>query len=59
MVKFPKGNNAIKDVCGVMVFVLCTSSDDTLASFKKISQRVSELLSGHDFNGKIFKLVIP
>ena len=35
-----------------MVFDLCTSY---LFKVVKISQRVSELLNGHDFHTKIFK----
>ena len=30
MVKFSKGHNSVKNVDGVIVLVLCTSSDDTL-----------------------------
>ena len=40
-----KGHNSVKTVNGVMVLDLCTSSDNALY-FKKISQRVSELLRG-------------
>ena len=42
-----------------MIFILCTSSDNArtmfIPSLVKISRRVSELLSGHDFHIKIFK----
>ena len=33
-VKFSKGNNSVNNVCGVMVSVLCTSSDDPLYLYK-------------------------
>ena len=49
----------MKNVGGVMVLVLCTLSDNALyifvPSFVKISQRVWELLCGHDFHCEIFK----
>ena len=32
--KFSKGNNSIKNVGGVMVLVLCISSDDALYLYK-------------------------
>ena len=32
--KFPKGNNSIKDVGGVMVLDICTLSDDVLYLYK-------------------------
>ena len=41
--KLSKGRNSIKNVCGVKVFVLCTSSDDAIhfvPSFMKISHRI-------------------
>ena len=46
-----KTHNSIKTVDGVMILNLCTSSDNALylylfSSFKKISLRVSKLLSG-------------
>ena len=46
-----------------MVLVLCTLSDDALIfvqSFMKVSKRVSELLSGYDFQYSNFQRgVIP
>ena len=38
-----------------MVLVLCMSFDYICTKVVKISQRVLELLSGHDFHGEIFK----
>ena len=48
---FSKGHNSVKSVGRVMVLVLCISSDQALYlySFLKISKRVSEVLSGQDF----------
>ena len=52
ILKFTQGHNSINNVGGVTVLnVFCTSSDHILyflQSFKKISHRVSELLSGHN-----------
>ena len=56
--KFSKGNNSIKNVDGVMVLVLCTKPYGPfifLPRYMKISQRVSKLLSGHDFQTEIFQ----
>ena len=34
ILKFSKGHNSIKHVDGVMVLVLCTSSDDTIYMYQ-------------------------
>ena len=51
LLKFSRGHNSVKNVGGVTILVLCTSPEYIIfvTSFMKISQRVSELLSGHDF----------
>ena len=55
--KYSKGQNSIKKVDGIMVLVLCTSSDHALYlfSFMKISQRVSQILSRHNFQYSNFQ----
>ena len=42
-----KGHNSVKTVGRVMVLVLCILSD--VQSFMKTSKRISEVLSGNDF----------
>ena len=54
-VKFAKGN---ENVGRVMVLNLCMSFDDALYLYqgsKELSQRVSELLRGHDCHSEIFE----
>ena len=58
--QFTKGHNSLKSADGVMVLNPCTSSDDALylvfvPSFKTISQRVSELMSGCDLFTELCK----
>ena len=64
--QFTQGHNSIKTVNAVMELNLCTSPDDALfkvsrkylkgfQSFKKISQRISELLRGCGLYTEIFK----
>ena len=58
ILKITKGNNSAKNVGGVTVFDLCTSSGHALyflPSFVKLSLTVSKLLSGHDFYTENFK----
>ena len=53
-----KGHNSVKSVKGDMVLFLCNLSDDDFIFVPfnlKISQRVSEFFSGHDFNTEIYK----
>ena len=57
ILKITKGNNFV-NVFRMSIIDPCTSSDDALnlfILFAKISQRVSELLIGHNFLTKIFK----
>ena len=58
--EFSKGNNSVKNVGGVLVLVPYVFFNDALYMylyqfFMKLSQRVSELLIGHDFQTEIFK----
>ena len=60
ILKISKMQNSIKNVGGVIVIALCTSSDDALylyhhPCFKKISPGISELFSGHDFHTENFQ----
>ena len=53
--KLAKGQCSVKNIGGIMVLVLYTLNGDALPRFVKISRRVSEFLSRHDFHGEIFK----
>ena len=56
--QFTKGHNSVKTLSGVMLLVLCTLFNDALnlyQSFKKTSQRVSELLSRCHVHTEIYK----
>ena len=55
--KFTKGHDFVNNVGGATVLTFCMSSNHVFVkpSFVKISQRVSELLSGHDFHTEIYK----
>ena len=56
--KFSTGHNSVKNVDGVMVFFLCTSSDGGLYLYKvslKYSQRYPSYRADIIFKGKISK----